>query len=281
MKGIRHWIEIHVKRLDGIHVYDDKRKPGHSVRTLKKISAIASFSRNRRTESTDLSLPLIPTGGEETQNKDGSLIYFAKWNCRPSKIDDDSNSSTSMISGDPPQAEPILLETNLHPKKKKKKNREVDELAPFEAKDFEIFVGMRRQDEFIVFGASILTINAAVDCVNMKLPLYPLGKPKKKGETNSDGNESNSSGSNAVNVEPIHFDDDDGRKFALAIDAHLTVSISVADTASKFKILTGSAIVVRIQYTSFQLTQLTIHICKFLPSDPCSILFAEDEPGNH
>ncbi len=236
MKGIRHWIEIHVKRLDGIHVYDDKRKPGSSVRTLKKISAIASFSRNRRTESTDASLPLIPTGGEETQNKDGSLVYYAKWNCRPSKIDDDSNSSTSMISGDPPQAEPILLETNLHPKKKKK-TRENDENAPFEAKDFEIFVGMRRQDEFLVFGASILTINAAVDCVNMKLPLCPLGKPKKKDKTDNDDGESSSSKSDAVDVEPIHFDDDEGRKFALASDAHLIVSISVADTASKFKSL--------------------------------------------
>jgi len=231
MKSIKHWIEIQVHSLDGILVYDGKRKSGNSVRRLNKVSAIASFSRNRKTESTHPSLPVQPTGKENTQNKDGSYRYIARWNT--DEFDDTRSRRSYFDDEDIADAEPVLLETNLHPRKKEKRNRhsrrnnndDIDELAPYEPKDFDIFVGMKRQDEFIVFGTSKITINATVDEADIRLPLYPMGEQKKvKHDDNSKVSD--------YEVEPIHFDNDVTRKFALAKDAYLTATISVSDTAS-------------------------------------------------
>ena len=164
MKSIKHWIEIQVHSLDGILVYDGKKKSVNSVRRLNKVSAIASFSRNRKTESTHPSLPVQPTGKEDTKNKDGSYRYIARWNT--DEFDDTRSRRSYFDDEDIADAEPVLLETNLHPRKKEKRKRrsrrnnndDIDELAPYEPKDFDIFVGMKRQDEFIVFGTSKITI---------------------------------------------------------------------------------------------------------------------------
>jgi len=200
MRAIKHTIEIKIEGIDGIQVWDNKRNPGASLRKLNKISAIVSFSRNRRTQSTGSSLPLQPTGSQSTcGSKDGSFRYMAKWDHELDEDQQQQQQQHQQQQQQQQQSSTIVLETNLHPIKKSEF---------YESKTFEVLVGFNRAQEFIVFAAAILTVNATGNAIHMRLPL--VWKEKN-----------------------ICFIHDNARKFGLAKDACLHAQISVSNNTSE------------------------------------------------
>ncbi len=188
MKAIKHNIEINIECLSGIEVWDGKRddSSSRSSRKLNKITAILSFSRNKKIESTGLSLPLQPS---RSPSNNGSLPYKAKWG----------------------KEKTIVLETNLHPIKKK---QFPSAAATFDPKHYQIMVGLQRKDDFIILGSSMLTINGPVDYADIKLPLtHPNGHGTRQ-----------------------YFHDDNARGFSLGTDANILAHISVKTSASKFQV---------------------------------------------
>lgn len=221
MKPIKHSLRIQIKCLDGIQVWDNKRQEGSSLCKLNKVSAIVSVSRNRRTKSTGSSLPLQPAGTVETcQNVDQSFRYKAFWDC------------------DLKEEHTIVFDTNLHRHgKKHDKNLSRNNMNfaqqedTFESKTFQIVVGLKRADEFIVFAASALSIHGPVDSMDMNLPLRPVGVSSP---SSYDLQFLGSSPKHQA-LKPVYFSQDPSRKFCLAMDACLKVTVSVHNQISWYQ----------------------------------------------
>lgn len=219
MKAVKHTLQLQLKSIDGIQVWDSRRQEGSSrLCKLNKISAIVSFTRNRKTKSTGPSLPLQPAGTVETcQRPDQSFRYKLFWDC------------------DLKEEHTILFETNLHRSRKPSQSwpaldRERALLLGtagessakddcYESKTFEIIVGLKRSDEFIVFAASALSIDGPVDSVDLSLPLRSFALT--------------GSSANHRYKPQVYFKQDPGRKFALAEDACLNVTVSVHNQICK------------------------------------------------
>lgn len=121
----------------------------------------------------------------------------------------------------------VVLETNLHSLKNPKQGDPHDPNAQdFEAKTFEVMFGLERKSEFLVFAASVLTINSVADNVRIQLPLYPVGKASR-------ANRGPGSNHN-LEIAPISFVNDTARKFGLARDASVLAVISVSASTSEF-----------------------------------------------
>ena len=217
---INHTINIRPIGVDGIIVYDQKRPKGAPPQQMNKISIIASFSRNRRTETSLPSRPLIPGVNERFSMKmnKGGVRYMTLW-------EDDM---------DDPEYE-VLLETNLHTRSK------FD--TRLEPKEFEIVVGLMRGDSTMVLGVSVLSVHGPQEEIEMDLPLLPLGF--EEAQPLDDGDESVGGVSSytrdranelgiAWDVERMRFDDDLARGYVLAKNASLKVRIEVLDTISKY-----------------------------------------------
>lgn len=211
MKVVRHTLQLQLKCIDGIQVWDSRRQEGSSLCKLNKISAIASFTRNRKTKSTGSSLPLQPAGPVETcQRSDQSFRYKVFWDC------------------DLKEEHTIVFETNLHRATSRKKMQSWSSLDQerlflganggsfskdvYESKTFQIVIGLKRLDEFVVFAASALSIQGPFDSMDLSLPLRPFDR----------------TGSSPLNQnQQVYFKQDPGRKFALAEDACLNLTVSV------------------------------------------------------
>ena len=265
MKAIKHSIQINIHCIDGIQVWDHKRKNNDtSLRKLSKITAIVALSRNRNTESTGSSLPLQPTGSANScqSQQDGSFRYKAAWD--PDIENASSNTQT--------QEQSLLLETNLHPIRQTRsrsmsrsrsrqplqqqqqhqqqhqhqqqqqqhqqhQHQQQHIYSPaFESKTFQVTIGLQRGDKFIVFAASAITIDGPVDDVQIKLPLSPVGMedclPKSLSQSQSQSQLQNAQGN--WNIKPKHFKRDSARKFGLAKNAFIGATISIHNATCEY-----------------------------------------------
>ena len=214
-----HTISIKPIALDGIIVYDRKRPKGRIPQQLNKISVVASFSRNRTTETTLPSRPIIPSKNDRVtvQRNRGGLRYRTLWdNTRKDEsirsiLDDDDLGN-------------ILLETNLHPTIKYGMNT-------FETKTYEVVIGLRRGDNTIVLAVSVFNVNGPTKGeIDMDLPLFPM----ESEDMDEHSSHSKSSNRGEVrNMERVYFDEDEARKYAVAQNAILKVKIEILDSKSK------------------------------------------------
>jgi hypothetical protein len=207
MKTIKHNIEVNIQSISGIEVWDGKRDDYSSSRSsrrkLNKITAILSFSRNKKTASTGSSLPLQPAGIEIGNDNNGNgygSLYKAKWEHEHEHEHEKKSSSTCSMNT-------IVFETNLHPVKK---NAGI--IAAFEPKHFQIMVGLQRKEDFIILGASLLTINDPVDYADI---ILPLRHPNTRNGTQQYFHNDNANASASA------------RGFSLASDARIVARISV------------------------------------------------------
>lgn len=221
MKTVKHTVQIQIKSIDGIQVIDQKRDDRTSLRRLNKINAIVSLTRNKHTVASGLSLPLAPTGHAYTAGSaDGSFRYKAVW-------DEDKSQS-------------ITTETNLHPtsegksrrslsrsrSKKQSLERTLSELqsrSKFEAKSFDVTVGLQRQNEFIIFAESQIKIDGPVNNVPIRLSLRAKGPIMNNLEN-----------TNTWNEKPLAFENDVERTFGLSYDACINATITVIDATCKY-----------------------------------------------
>lgn len=206
MNVVRHTLRLQLKSIDGIQVVDSRRQEGSSLYKLNKISAIVSFTRNKKTKSTGSSLPLQPAGTVEMcRHPNGSFRYKVFWDC------------------DLKDEHTVVFETNLHRSKKNvlQQQRLFLEAAGassskdvYESKTFQIIIGLKRADEFIVFAVSALSIHGPVDSMDLSLPLRDYAVTGSSPPIHYDKPQ-------------VYFKQDPGRKFSLAEDACLNLTVSV------------------------------------------------------
>jgi len=212
---MKHTVIITLLSIDGIIVYDNKKSQNAPPQQLNKISAIVSFSRKRRTETSLPSKPLIPGKSSKHNYRKGGHRYMTLWDNNPDKIKE------------------VVMETNLQTKSKRDRR--------FEMKTFEVVVGLKRGNFTTVLGVSILNVNGPTRIKEFKMPLVPMGMEDMKESNNDDQTVGVSSfidtgGSGSPwEAEPIHFGDDFGRKFNIAKNASVRVKIEVVDTANYAK----------------------------------------------
>lgn len=219
MPTVNHKIGIVPIGVNGVIVHDSKRPRGRPPQQLNKISIIASFSRNRRTETTVKSRPLIPAKQDRHRPAGRSGVrYMTLWDNNPEMIDENE----------------VTLETNLHQKSKKGFN--------FEPKAFEVVIGLQRGDTVVVLGVTVLNITGPTGhVVELDLPLCPMGMEETQ-ELNDDDasigvssftNKRRNQKSPVWDMEPLQFDEDLAREYLLASDASLRLKILVLETNGK------------------------------------------------
>ncbi len=221
-------IAITVLSLDGVVVLDSKRPQGLAPQQLNKIRAIASFSRNKRTETTAASRPLVPGRNDRKRIHSNKIRYMTLW--------DDDNGGESIYDGEEgAKGSTVVLETNLH---KSKKTR-----SGFNFKSFEVVIGLIRGVTTSVLGVSILNVNGPTDGVlEFDLPLCPLGmETMQEFEDVDDGMSTGVSSfimdrqgrgaSGCWKMAPVMIDGDFGRQYKLAKNASMKVGVQVIDSA--------------------------------------------------
>jgi hypothetical protein len=195
-KAIKHIIEIQIDKIEKIHVLDRKLPEGNGPRGLNKISAIVSLRRNKNVTTSGASGPLQPSC--KMQNSNGSYLYQAKWK-----------------STDGKDASKIHLQTNLRPQKQQKKGHPFfdQEEQMFEPKRYDVVFGLKRGNEFIVLGTTLIYIDKEMQQEEMTLPLIPINSMKKAAKCHD-----------ALSTA---FVDDESRHFSLDSNAILHCSITV------------------------------------------------------
>jgi hypothetical protein len=224
-KAIKHIVEIHIQNIQGIHVFDRKlphQEGQGGPRGLNKISAIASIRRNKNVTTSGTSYPLQPSSNLQSSN--GSYLYHANWNHSDAK---DTSSR-------------IALQTNLHPlpkQQQQKKNKNIMYLFDqqqqvntnkFEPKRFDVVIGLKRGNEFVVLATSLIHIDKEMANEEMTLPLIPIMATTSRNKSRTKGDHPHDDLTTA-------FADDENRYFSLDAGAvlHCSVSVSCHDTWHK------------------------------------------------
>lgn len=197
-KAIKHIIEIKIDKIERINVLDRKLPEGNGPRGLNKISAIVSLRRNKNVTTSGASGPLQPL--YKTQKSNGSYLYQAKW-----KSTDGKDTSK------------ILLQTNLHPQKQQKKGHPFFDQKEqmFQPKRYDVVIGLKRGNEFIVLGTSLIYIDKEIQQKEMTLPIIPINGMKKAAK-----------GHDALSTA---FVDDENRLFSLDSKSILHCSVTVCN----------------------------------------------------
>jgi hypothetical protein len=236
---VKHSIVITPIGIDGIIVYDNKRPRGKPPQQLNKISAIASLSRNRKTKTTLPTLPLVPDKND--RHYQGGLRYMTLW--------DSHNNEQQQYGID----HEILFETNLHRRSRSRRNT-FDQ--NFDAKTYEVVIGLKRGQETIALAVSVLNIYGPTNgSIELELPLCPMGNTEYMQrqpsieDLDDDGMsvgassfvrsttknpKSTTSENNAWDMEPIYFDEDTERSYLLARNASMKVNIEIMDSRCKY-----------------------------------------------
>ena len=220
MPAVNHTISVLPIGLTGIVLRDRKRPRGKPPQPLNRVSIIASFSRNKRTETSQPSRPLIPNKKDirRTVPSAGGIRYMTLWDNNPDNIEHNE----------------IILETNLHHKSRRNSN--------FEPKSFEVVVGLMRDDTTLVLGVSVLNISGPTEHeMDFDLPLCPLGMESTQEVRSSDESVGVSSyvrndrnDGPGWTMDPLQFEEEMGRGYLLAKDASMRVRIKVLDTDSEY-----------------------------------------------
>ncbi len=227
-RGVNHTIAIRPISVDGIIVYDEKNPKGAVAQQMNKISVIASFSRNRKTQTTLQSRPIVPGVNDRFSLKmnKGGTRYMTLW-------DEEDMMMNDQYWDEDQQGQDIILETNLHTRSRRDKT-----LQP---KEYEVIVGLKRGEATVVLGVSVLNVYGPQHQMEMELPLCPLGFEEIQQVQSCDESVGVSSFTReraselgvAWDVEPLRFDDDVARGYKLAKNASFRIRIEVLDTMSK------------------------------------------------